>query len=131
MEEQSRFYVVKIIDEYTVVIDGGIEKGLKEGMKFTIYSLSDEDIIHPVTDENLGKLEIIKGTGEIISIQPKLATIKSNKLDKSSNKRRIIRKNNTISMLYAGQRGDEIEEISSSELLPFEDVEIKDFVKRI
>ena len=46
MDDQNSLYVVRVIDEYTLVIDGGRNRGLKEGQKFAIYALSDEDIIH-------------------------------------------------------------------------------------
>jgi hypothetical protein len=131
--EQSTFCVVKIINEYSIAIDGGNQKDIKEGQQFIIYSLTDEDIIHPVTNENLGKLEIVKGIGKVVSVQPKMAILDSNKFEKSSSRRRIIRKNNSMSAYLYGQfkPGEEIEEeINAPEQLPFEDVKVGDFVRR-
>ena len=69
--------VAKIIDPYTLVINKGSMDGIKMDQEFLIYEESKEDIIDPVTKESLGKLEIVKGTGEVVHLQKRMATIES------------------------------------------------------
>lgn len=69
--------VVKVVNEKTtVIINGGSKAGIKLGDRFLIYSLG-EDIIDQETKENLGPLEIVKGTGRITHVQEKMATLEN------------------------------------------------------
>jgi hypothetical protein len=50
-----------------------MENGIREGMEFIIYALSDP-IFDPETKEPLGQLELHKGRIKVIHVQDKLAT---------------------------------------------------------
>lgn len=64
--------VVKIIDEYTLVIDAG-EQRVKKGEIIQVYRRGDE-IKNPETAESLGTLEIPVGPElEIISVMRKMS----------------------------------------------------------
>lgn len=52
--------ILRITNEYTVVIDVGREQGVKLGTKFLIYANAG-DLTDPDTKKNLGVLEIPKG----------------------------------------------------------------------
>lgn len=54
----NNFRIVKIIDDYRVVINGGAEF-FEQGDILEVYSVG-EDVIDPYTDESLGTLDIIK-----------------------------------------------------------------------
>lgn len=82
--------VVEIINKHTVVINRGLLHKVKEGQRFLIYELSEEDIIDPISGESLGRLEIVKGTGKVIHAQERMASVESDK--KSFPERKIIRK---------------------------------------
>lgn len=69
--------VVKIIDEYNVVINRGSDHGVSQGDEFVIYYEEQEELFDPETGEKLGQLEIVRGTGFATHVQPKMATIKS------------------------------------------------------
>jgi hypothetical protein len=69
--------VVKVIDGSTVVINAG-KTDIHYNDLFIIYK-EDDEIFDPVTAENLGKLQIIKGTAKVLHIQDHMTTIKSNK----------------------------------------------------
>lgn len=69
--------VVKVIDEHNVAINRGSNHGIFVGKQFAIYGTSDEEIIDPETEENLGLLEIFKGKGKIVNVQSKMATLQS------------------------------------------------------
>lgn len=65
-------------DDYNVVINRGSRDGIKKGQRFLIYNLSEEEILDPETNESLGKLETVRGTGIVDHVQEKMATIISN-----------------------------------------------------
>lgn len=116
--------VVKVIDEYKVVINRGSNDNIKVGQRFLIYRL-EEEIFDPVSNESLGFLEIVKGTGRVIHVQEKIATIESDKFDRE---KKIVKKRNHPGLLLGGV---EVEEITPRELLPFEDPEIGDKAKPV
>lgn len=68
--------VVKLIDDYRVVLNKGQKDGLSEGDEFIIYELGEE-ITDPLTNESLGRIEIIKGKGKVTHLQERLATVTS------------------------------------------------------
>jgi hypothetical protein len=63
-------------DNDRVVINRGQEHGIKIGQRFLVFGIGKE-IIDPRTKESLGKLETVRGTGKIVHIQQKMATLKS------------------------------------------------------
>ena len=76
-KKTKSFKVVKVIDEFTLVINIGSDDEIEKGQRFLVYSISPDDIIDPDTNESLGKLEIVKGTGTVTHVQEKMATIES------------------------------------------------------
>ena len=122
----SQYKVVKILDDgYKIVINAGTNKGIKLGQHYMVYALSDFEILDPDTKESLGYLEIVKGTGKVVHIQEKLATIESD-LYEVSQPTKIIRKN----PMY-GFGTTEEERISQREHLPFDNPQIGDLVKQV
>ncbi|WP_243323868.1 hypothetical protein [Geothrix sp. SG200] len=116
--------IVKIINEYTLVINKGSDHGLKIGDQFLVYFLETEELFDPETNENLGRLEILRGTGSVIHLQEKIATIKSNRTTKTI---RTIKRtpNQWASVLL----GSEIVEQPDVEVLPFEYPALNDKAK--
>jgi len=123
--------VVKVIDEYTIVINRGSEHGISKGDQFLVYFIEPDEIKDPETGESLGHLEVVRGTGSAIHVQPKITTVKSNR---SVSRGRVIRR--TTNPGLGGLLGtltaerETIEE-PEREALPFEDVQIKDYVKPV
>jgi hypothetical protein len=72
--------VIKVLDDYNLVVNKGSRDGIKKGQRFLIYATTDELLQDPVTLEALGYLEIPKGTGKIVYLQEKWATIKSDRI---------------------------------------------------
>ena len=68
--------IATVVDEYRVVINAGRADGVRMGQRFLIYKIGGE-ILDPDTKESLGKLEIIIGTGEVIHVQDKMATLQT------------------------------------------------------
>lgn len=114
--------VASIINSEMVVINAGENNGIKEGLRFQIYELGDE-IFDPLSNEPLGKLELIKGTGKVVNVQKKMATVKS---DMKTQPQKIIRKNPLL-----GYNTMVVEEYSPSDTISFDNVRIGDLLRRI
>lgn len=124
LEKKFPALVASVIDDYKVVINRGTEHDIKLGQRFLVYNLSDEEILDPVKHESLGYLEVVKGTGKVIHVQEKMATIESDKTEMSN--RRIIKKGSVYSFL-----GNAVEEIMPLQKVPFDSVQVGDQVKPI
>lgn len=68
--------IATIIDEYRIVINAGRAAGVKIGQQFLIYKIGDE-VFDPDTKLSLGRVEIIKGKGEVIHVQESMATLQT------------------------------------------------------
>ena len=116
--------VINIIDEYTIVLNVGKVNGVSKNDKFLVYCIKPEDLIDPETNENLGKLEVVRGSGVAIHVQDKLTTIKSDRIEEGG---RIIRKPGfPFNSLLTGQTIE-----YPKESVPFYGVLIGDFAKPI
>lgn len=69
--------VASVMELSRVVINRGAEHGVKYSQRFVVYALSDEDIVDPVTKQSLGRLEIIKGIGQVVHIQDKMSILEA------------------------------------------------------
>jgi hypothetical protein len=69
--------VAAVINENQVVINQGAQDGVRFGQRFSLYELSERDILDPTTKESLGRLETIKGTGRVVHIQDKLSILEA------------------------------------------------------
>lgn len=69
--------VAAIINPHRLVINKGSKDGVKFSQRFTVYSLSAEEIIDPITKESLGHLEIIKGVGRVVHIQDRMSILQA------------------------------------------------------
>jgi hypothetical protein len=78
----SRYFgkVVSVQDSFTVVINAGEEAGVKIGDEFLIIGIG-EIIIDPDTNEELEKLEIVRGKAKVSHVQSKIATLVSTDLE--------------------------------------------------
>lgn len=122
--------VVQKLNEHTLVINRGSIDGIEVGDEFLVYYIDPEEIIDPETGENLGNLEIVRGTAEATHVQSKMTTIKSNRFENTSGK--IIRRNPSpfSAMSSALGMATEIVETPSKNLVPFDSPQVGDKVKR-
>jgi len=118
--------VVKIIDDFRVVINRGSLHKVRLGQKFLIYRLSNEEIKDPESGESLGYLELVMGRGKVIHVQEKMSTLYSDTLKVSALVRKLSRP--PVPSLF-----QPIEEIieSPAEKKPFVGIEIGDKAKPI
>lgn len=131
-EQQHKIYpatVVKIIDEYKVVINRGIRDGIKNGQRFLVYKVDDQELVDPDTGENLGQLEIIRGIGKVVHLQEKLATIESAEYDRP--RKTVIRRKSPGFPQIFGRVEEEESYQNTEELLAFDAPEIGDKVKPV
>lgn len=129
--KNSMARVVKVIDPFTLVINLGSNQGVMKGDQFLIYSLEPEALIDPETGENLGFLEIVKGTGSVTHVQEKMSTIKSNRTISMG---KVIRRSSNPPLAgLLGSWANERETIEEPEreAIPFEGVQVLDYVKPI
>lgn len=117
--------VVKILDDTKVVINRGSKNGLRVGQRLVFFEFDTDDIIDPISKLNLGKLEIVKGTGKIIHVQENLATVESDKTSRQT--KTIVKKPIQTFWQFVGEE----EVIIPGETLPFDNIKIGDFAKPV
>lgn len=70
--ENNVYKIVKIIDEYTVVINAGSNSNVQVGDEFQILDKQSSEVIDPDTDEVIGYLDLIKATVKVSEVQEKM-----------------------------------------------------------
>lgn len=120
----EQFKVVKIVSPYQVVINGGLETGLRKGQRFLIYALG-EMITDPDTGEELEQLEIVKGTGKIVHLQNRIATVESDMTEETP---RTIKRTSGLGTMRTIFGDTEVTELSRSEKA-FEEPQIGDLAR--
>lgn len=68
--------ILKILDNYRVIISLGKEQGVTRDMRFIIYE-EGEMIKDPETDTDIEKLEIVKGEVTVTQVQEKISVAES------------------------------------------------------
>jgi hypothetical protein len=114
--------VVKVIDDYKLVMNRGEQNGIREGQRMMVYRIDDEEILDPHTGESLGFLELVRGTGRIIFVQDKISIIETDQ--KKTYRKRI--ENSPFAL-----RSYKSEVVESDELKPFDNAQVGDLVKPI
>lgn len=117
--------VAKVINQHNLVINKGLSDNIRIGQRFLVYTIG-ESIFDPETKEDLGQLEIVKGTGVAIHVQDKITIIESDR--KSSSFRKVIRKNPNLAQIFGG--GEE-EVIDTANSIPFTNPSVGDLVRKI
>lgn len=123
MEKQLK--VASILDDYKVVLNAGFNSSIKVGQRYLVYALSDEEIIDPDTNESLGFLEIVKGTGKVTHVQEKMCTLESDEY-------KPLPKTTRTRKSYAFFSDSIVEETKPEpEQVPFSSPVIGDLAKRV
>ena len=122
MSDKNTFFpatVVKVLDEYLVVINRGSDHGIKKGDAFLVYFVEGEELRDPNTGEALGHLEVVRGSGSATHVQPKLTTLRTNRTTSS----RTVRAGG-LAALYSPLEQE-------VKLVPYEDAAVGDLAKPI
>jgi len=72
--------IVKILDQYKVLVNIGADSGIKRGMDFIIYS-EGETVEDPESHEVLGKLENVKARLKVSHIQEEFSILESSETE--------------------------------------------------
>lgn len=123
--------VVAINTPYQIVLNAGKEDGLQIGDKFIIFGVG-EMIKDPDSGEDLERLEIPRGKGKVIYLQNKICTIESIEVSETPT---TIKKTNRISSAFAASLlygyPDTEESQIKREKMPFNDIQIGDYAKKV
>lgn len=117
--------VVKVLDDYMVVINRGSDHGVKKGDSFLVYFVEPDELVDPTTGEALGRLEIVRGSGSATHVQPKLSTLRT----KGTSSSRVVRRPSSYASL-ASMFGETVEQ-QEAKLVPFEEPSVGDLAKPI
>jgi hypothetical protein len=123
--------VVHVVDSsgFEAVISRGARDELKPGQRFLVFAYGPE-VMDPDSGENLGRIELVRGRGEIIHLQDSMATIRSVEKRSGRPSKRVIR--DTSMLGIATGRGQVIEEDwAAEEVLPFRDISVGDLAKPV
>ncbi len=123
MNTKNEILVSYVLNDFKVALNIGSDHGVAIGDRFQIYELTDNPIIDPKTHENLGFLEISKGTGKVVSVQEKLCVIESDMKKVSSSK--VVHK----SPILGGMK--QVEEYIDTSDSPFSSPSVGDCAKQI
>lgn len=74
---EERYNVVKILSEYSVVINAGINDFVKLGDYFHILDSEGDEVIDPITKEIIGTLDISKATVEVTELYESMCVCSS------------------------------------------------------
>lgn len=77
------YKIVKIIDEYKVVVNAGGNDFIREGTIFEVYEPGAE-VIDPDTKESLGTLDFIKAKLRVVDVFPKMCVCENRETKKVS-----------------------------------------------
>lgn len=134
MTERYFAKVVNIPDKFTVVINAGSERDVKVGMKFLIVGLGDL-IVDPDTNEEIERLELVRGRAEVVHVQAKLATLRSVEVERQPDTREIkkVTSRSTGIAALIGPQDVVTESITPSDpvLLEFRGVKVSDFAIKL
>ncbi|WP_372373283.1 hypothetical protein ACDI10_16605 [Vreelandella venusta] len=133
MSDNSLATVAYVVSDFEVVINRGAIDGVEIGQRYLVFSIAGE-IEDPDTGESLGRLEISKGTGRVIYVQEKMATVRSDVKQKGKIVKRSPKHSRfggySVARLLLEEDKEEIEEYPEEEI-PFDDPERGDKVKLI
>lgn len=82
--------IVHIQDKYTVVLNAGSDRGVTLGKRFLIIGLG-ETIIDPDTNEELERLEIVRGKAQVTHVQERISTLRSVDLDRRGDVKEVTK----------------------------------------
>ena len=88
MSERYFGKVVATPDRLTVVLNRGSEHGIKNGDRFLIVGLGPT-IVDPDTQEELERLEVVRGKVSVIHVQEKISTARSCEIERTSDVKEI------------------------------------------
>lgn len=133
MVEKRSGKVVKVLNQFEVVVNLGSLAGVGESDVFVVYAPGDE-LTDPDTGESLGTLEMVRGKAQAAHVQEKLTTLRSieTRSEPRVQRRPIVR---TPLEQLGGLSPFQPQEEVVTELVevpaPFQGVKVGDFARRL
>lgn len=106
--------VVATPNKYTVVMNKGAEQSVQVGQRFMVVGLGDV-IVDPDTNEELERLEIVRGRVTVTHVQPKIATLESCEYTKSEDVKEIKKVTSSGGLAMFGPQDTVTESITPGE----------------
>ena len=124
--------VVKVINEYRLVINKGSDDGVTVNNQFLIYHLGDE-LFDPDTKESLWVLELVCGEGKPEHIQEHLTTLVTSKTETKQSRKIVKHTSNGVIAIFSGTGSGYTEESYDPEIIqvPFDNVDTDCLFKQI
>jgi hypothetical protein len=119
--------VIHINTPYQIILNLGIEDGIKVGDSFLIYGLGPI-IVDPDTGEEYERLEIVRGRGKVTHIQSKICTVDSILFEE---KPKTIKRSKQDPFISAFGKGTTEETEILREKLEFNEVQIGDRARKL
>lgn len=118
-------FVLHVFDEgYKVAINKGSADGLKIGDRYLVYGMGPQ-FSDPVTGEDLGELEVVRGRGIVTHVQERMSTLKSTETRIRKSRKRTVETGVNI----FGR--EVIEETPEPEQVPFDSARSGDLAKPV
>lgn len=111
--------VIKVIDNFQIVINRGSEHGISIGDRFLVFG-AGEQLSDPDTGESLGMLELVRGKARVVHVQPKICTLASDEFDTTPGKKRVIKRQGGVFMLTNQPAVEEVTEGEERHQSPIE-----------
>ena len=124
MNEEKEIKVIHINSPYQIILNCGLNDGVKMNDRFLIYGLGPV-LRDPDTDEEIEQLEIVRGSGKVTHIQQKICTIDSIMFEE---KPKTIKRTKDSRLLF-GTPTEETEIIKEKKA--FDEVQVGDRARRI
>ncbi|MBI2135362.1 hypothetical protein HYU09_05195 [Candidatus Woesearchaeota archaeon] len=120
--------IIKILDEYRVVIDKGYTDGVEKDTIFIIYS-EGEIVEDPETKENLGRIEHVKSKIKPLHIQENFTIMETAEKEASTNLTGIMHYLSTSQVFYRKKPLKISADIKKSEQ-PDDTIKVGDLVRQ-
>ena len=84
--------VVKVLNDFKVVLNKGHKDGIKEGQRFRLIEKTNEELRDPDTGELFGYLEIPKGEGVVVHATENTSILESDYWEKVPQKPNVLQR---------------------------------------
>lgn len=133
MDEKRTGKVVKVLNNFEVVVNLGAESGVAMDDVFVVYARGEE-LKDPDTGGSLGTLEIVRGRARAVHVQDRLTTLRSIEThsEQQERKRPVLRTPFEDAMgIRVLQRQEEYVTEVVQVPAPFREVRVGDLVRRL
>jgi len=127
--------VVRVSDEYSVVVNVGDNHNVKLGQRFLLIGIG-ETIMDPDTGETLEQLEIVRGKVSVTHVQEKISTLTSCEVERDRDTKETRRQSpNTLTALTKmfgdGESVTEVTKLGVERIKPLSNPQPGDFIIKL